>query len=139
MHDRLPVAAVLAAVTLAATTGCSSVSTTPPVDPVGSWTLSSDPSSRMVLHEDGSLAVVDMPYDIACDVDAPWSGLPECADRSAPVSFTGTWRLADGDPHAVRLATDDRRVSTGYREGAVLGFWVGSLDRPEPTYRYVHD
>jgi len=138
MRDRPTVAAVLAAVTLAAATGCSALSATPRVDPVGSWTLSSDPSSRMVLHEDGSLAVVDMPYDIACDVDAPWTG-PSCADRSVPVSFTGTWRLADGDPRAVRLATDDRHVGTGYRDGDELGFWIGSLDRPEPTYRYVHD
>ncbi len=50
MRTTLPTAAVLAAATLLTATGCSSSFFEPMADPVGTWTLTPDGGSTIVLR-----------------------------------------------------------------------------------------
>ncbi|WIE81413.1 hypothetical protein [Curtobacterium sp. MCSS17_016] len=129
----------LAAATLLTATGCSSSFFEPMADPVGTWTLAPDGGSTIVLRDDHTFTAEGVPQGVACARDLTVDILDGCSTGSLPVDFSGSWDLEEGNIIVVVFETDDRWVMSGVRSGKTLGFWVGDRERPDPTYKYIHD
>jgi hypothetical protein len=111
---------------------------------VGTWAPADRPQSVLVLDEDGSFRARDFPAALVCD-DSGNGGyqLDACRSRPSTVSAAGTWTLAEGQFGVVRLDSGEKSFATAYRHSTsffghdfVLGFYTGSLERPEPDYMF---
>lgn len=109
---------------------------------VGTWAQDDWSQSVLVLDEDGTFRARDFPASLVCD-DSGNGGyqLDACRSRPSTVSADGTWALAEGQFGVVRLDSGGKSFATAYRHstsffghGFVLGFYTGSLERPEPDY-----
>ncbi|PZE33936.1 hypothetical protein DEJ31_15970 [Curtobacterium sp. MCPF17_031] len=139
MPNSWTAAVALAAATLLTATGCSSSFFEPMADSVGTWTLSPDGGSTIVMRDDHTFTAEGIPQSVAC-ARVPVVGIPaECSTGSLPVDFSGSWDLEEGNTIVVVFETDNRWVMSGIRSGKTLGFWVGDRERPDPTYKYIHD
>jgi hypothetical protein len=118
-------------------TGCTVESQPAPEDYVGSWQLQAENGespARVTLGEDHTYTAEDLPRALACRLQIAAGSPPGCRDGSPSVSFSGTWRLADGNPRELWLEYNDFLVRRAVRDGDHLGFFVRSVEAPRPDY-----
>jgi hypothetical protein len=126
---------------------CSGVPATPsPGDVqqgfVGTWAQDDRGQSVLVLDEDGTFRAQDFPAALVCDGSGNGGyQLDACRSRPSTVSADGTWTVAEGQFGVVRLDSGEKSFATAYQHHTsffghdfVLGFYTGSLERPEPDY-----
>jgi hypothetical protein len=120
--------------------GCSLPPQPDPVDPVGSWHLQTENGAspaRLTIAADHTYTARELPPALACRLRIAEGSPPGCRDGSSSVSFSGTWRLADGNPRELWLEYDDFLVRRGFRQGNELGFSVRSVEDPHPDSVFV--
>lgn len=114
---------------------------------VGSWIASTDgATSTLVLAEDGTFEVRDFPRSLACDpASADVEQLDLCGQGTA-ITTSGTWTSYRDDPTKVWLKTEGQTLAVGYKDldsffghSFSIGFYTGSIDKPEPDYRFRRD
>lgn len=111
---------------------------------VGTWLSSSEyADSTLTLRADGSFEVLDFPRGLACGSPSAAAREPEYCRAGGNVSTTGTWTSYRDGPTKVWLRADDRTLAVGFKDldsffghDFSLGFYLGSIDQPEPDYRY---
>lgn len=96
------VVATVAVTTLLAATGCSSSFLEPMADPVGTWTLSPDGGSTIVVRADHTFTAEAVPQSVACARFSVLDARTGCED-GGPMELSGSWALEERNPVVVRF------------------------------------
>lgn len=120
-------------------TGCTVTAQPEPEDYTGTWVLEGadgDRATEFTVSADRTYTARNIPIDLACRTGTAATSPPGCADGDS-ASFSGRWKVADGDSTGIRFYFDDHFVRQGYPTSGALGFYSGSLDVPRPDYLFV--
>jgi hypothetical protein len=137
---RRTAAAGLSSALILSLTGCSLPTQPHLAEPVGSWHLQTENGgspARLTIAADHTYTAHDLPPALACRLRIAAGSPPGCRDGSSSVSFSGKWRLADGNPRELWLEYDDFLVRRAVRYGDGLGFSVRSVENPRPDYVFL--
>ena len=96
-----------------------------------------DRAAEFTVSADRTYAARNIPIDLACRTGNGATSPPGCANGEDSASFSGRWKVADGDSTGIRFSFDDHFVRQGYPTNGALGFYSGSLDVPRPDYLFV--
>ncbi|WP_158407771.1 hypothetical protein [Curtobacterium sp. MR_MD2014] len=121
-------------------TGCAVTAQPEPEDYTGTWVLEGadgDRATEFTVSADRTYTARNIPIDLACRTGNAATGPPGCANGEDSASFSGRWKVADGDSPGIRFYFDGQLVRQGYATNGALGFYSGSLDVPRPDYLFV--
>jgi len=130
--------ATLIAVLAVALAGCAVPAQ--PQNYTGTWRLQGEDGDRAAefsVSADRTYTARNIPVDLACRTGNAATIPPGCADGQYPVSFSGHWKVAEGNSPGIRFYYADRFVRQGYESSGGLGFFVRTLDAPRPDYLFV--
>lgn len=121
-------------------TGCAVTAQPEPEDYTGTWVLEGadgDRAAEFTVLADRLYTACNIPIDLACRTGNAATSPPDCANGGDSASFSGRWKVAEGDSTGIRFSFDDHFVRQGYPINGGLGFYSGSLDVPRPDYLFV--